>query len=68
MVKPTTNYSTVTSTGRDARILAHDLKLNKVVHEVPAHLYQVKNLSWNSQFLLSCSMDKTIKVWDEQLT
>ena len=60
--------TTLLSKGRDARILAHDLKLNKVVHEVPAHLYQVKNLSWNSQFLLSCSMDKTIKVWDEQLT
>ena len=55
------------STGRDAHILAHDLKLNKVVHRVPAHLYQAKNLSWNGQFLLSCSMDKTIKIWNDQM-
>lgn len=59
--------ATLVSTGRDAQILAHDLHLNKVVHRVPAHLYQAKNLSWNGQFLLSCSMDKTIKMWDDQL-
>jgi WD40 repeat protein len=58
---------TLVSTGRDAHIRAWDLKLNKEVYSVPAHNYQAKSLSFNGTFLLSSSMDKTIKVWSEEL-
>jgi len=59
--------NTLLSTGRDAHIIVHDLTIKKEVFRVPAHRYQVKHLSSNSQFILSCSMDKTIKVWDDRL-
>ena len=58
---------TLVSTGRDATIKAWDLTIGKAVHSVPAHEYQAKSLSWNSKLLLSSSMDKTIKIWNEQL-
>ncbi|MEY2924926.1 MAG: hypothetical protein RLZZ337_1474, partial [Bacteroidota bacterium] len=53
---------TLISTGRDALIKAWDLKINKEVHSVPAHMYQAKSLDYNGDLLLSSSMDKTIKV------
>ena len=59
--------NTLVSTGRDAMIRAWDLTLGKEVHSVPAHDYQAKSLSWNGQILLSSSMDKTIKLWSDQL-
>ncbi len=55
------------STGRDATIQAWDLTINKPVHAVPAHEYQVKSLSFNGEILLSSSMDKTIKLWNNKL-
>ncbi len=59
--------NTLVSTGRDAKIRAWDLTIGKEVHAVPAHEYQAKSLSWNGELLLSSSMDKTIKVWNDQL-
>ena len=59
--------NTLVSTGRDATIKAWDLTIGKAVHSVPAHEYQAKSLNWNGKFLLSSSMDKTIKVWNEEL-
>lgn len=58
---------TLVSTGRDAYIRAWDLKLHQEVFAVPAHNYQAKSLAYNGKFLLSSSMDKTIKVWNEEL-
>lgn len=58
---------TLISAGRDAHIKAWDLKINKEVHSVPAHNYQIKSLCYNGSFLLSSSMDKTIKIWDDKL-
>ncbi|MBR9861625.1 hypothetical protein GYB22_12950 [bacterium] len=55
------------SSGRDARIRLWDLKIFKEVAEVPAHMYQVKSLSYRNGLLLSSSMDKTIKVWNTDL-
>lgn len=59
--------NTIVSAGRDAHIKAWDLTINKEVFSVPAHLYQIKSLDFNGSFLLSSSMDKTIKIWDDQL-
>jgi WD40 repeat protein len=59
--------NTLASTGRDGMIRIWDLTINKEVHAVAAHEYQAKSLSYNGTNLLSSSMDKTIKVWDEKL-
>ncbi|NNJ54670.1 MAG: hypothetical protein HKP14_00985 [Bacteroidia bacterium] len=59
--------TTIVSGGRDAYIRAWDLTINKEVFAVPAHTYQIKSLSFNGQFLLSSSMDKTIKIWNPEL-
>lgn len=59
--------NTLVSTGRDAMIRAWDLTIGKEVHAVPAHDYQAKSLSYNGTILLSSSMDKTIKLWNESL-
>lgn len=59
--------NTLVSTGRDAIIQAWDLTINKPVHAVPAHDYQAKSLSFNGEILLSSSMDKTIKLWNNKL-
>ncbi|PCJ64670.1 MAG: hypothetical protein COA58_12325 [Bacteroidetes bacterium] len=59
--------NTLVSTGRDALIKAWDLSIGKEVHSVPAHEYQAKSLSWNGELLLSSSMDKTIKIWNNKL-
>lgn len=59
--------NTLVSTGRDATIRAWDLTIGKQVHSVPAHEYQAKSLSYNGKLLISSSMDKTIKLWNEEL-
>ena len=59
--------NTLVSTGRDALIKVWDLTINKEIHSVPAHLYQAKSLAFNGDLLLSSSMDKTIKVWNDKL-
>lgn len=55
------------STGRDARIRMWDARSYTELQEVPAHMYQAKSLSYNGNLLLSSSMDKTIKIWDDNL-
>ena len=30
-------------------------------------MYQAKSLSYHHGLILSCSMDKTIKIWDDEL-
>ena len=59
--------NTLVSTGRDAMIRVWDLTIGKEVHAVPAHEYQAKSLSYNGSILLSSSMDKTIKLWNDKL-
>ncbi|MFY0644841.1 MAG: hypothetical protein JXR19_10280 [Bacteroidia bacterium] len=55
------------SCGRDAHIKLWDIWSQKALVSVPAHTYQAKTLSFNSELLLSASMDKSIKVWDADL-
>jgi WD repeat-containing protein 61 len=59
--------NTLVSTGRDAIIRAWDLTIGKEVFSVAAHEYQAKSLSFNGNILISSSMDKTIKLWNDQL-
>lgn len=59
--------NTMVSTGRDALIKVWDLTIAKEVYSIPAHMYQAKSLSYNGEYLLSSSMDKTIKLWSNSL-
>jgi WD40 repeat protein len=54
------------SAGRDAMLIKTDITTGVIQYRVPAHTLQIKSLHLNSQknLLLSCSMDKTIKLWD----
>jgi centriolar protein POC1 len=59
------------STGRDALIRSWDLSSQSglPVSAVPAHLYAINDLIWMGEgpYLVSGSMDKSIKVWDRDL-
>ena len=58
---------TLVSTGRDAMIRAWDLTIGKEVYSVAAHEYQGKSVSYNGNILISSSMNKTIKLWNDKL-
>ena len=58
---------TLVSSGRDAMIRAWDLTIGKEVYSVAAHEYQAKSVSYNGNILISSSMDKTIKLWNDKL-
>ena len=58
---------TLVSTGRDAMIRAWDLTIGKEVYSVAAHEYQAKSVSYNGNILISSSMNKTIKLWNDKL-
>lgn len=55
------------SAARDAMIKKWDTKNNIVEKEVAAHLYQITSLAANDTFLISTSMDKSIKIWSHDL-
>lgn len=55
------------SGSRDARIKRWDvINEYKKVQEVPAHLYTINHMaeSPGGKHLITCSLDKTIKIWD----
>lgn len=55
------------SSGRDAMIKIWDKKTFQCIREVPAHNYQVTHLDILDGMLLSSSMDKSIRIWNDQL-
>ena len=58
---------TLISVGRDARIKFWSIKDDySLLHEIPAHLYAINELSLspNKKYFATCSIDKTIKIWD----
>ena len=57
------------SVGRDARIKFWSMDEDySLFHEIPAHLYAINDLSLspNKKYFATCSIDKTIKIWDTQ--
>lgn len=66
-MKYSSDYRTLISTGRDARLIIWDVtKSYKLQEDIVAHMYAINDIAYNSQGTLfaTCSMDKSIKVWD----
>lgn len=66
-VKYINNGQTLVSAGRDAHIMAWAIKHNyEQINDVPAHLYAINDILYleNHNLLATCSMDKSIKLWD----
>lgn len=55
------------SGGRDGRIVVSDSNFS-VIHRIPAHYQAIYGLVQLDDYWISCSMDKSIKVWDASLT
>ncbi len=55
------------SGGKDALLKVFDLSLNQTNKIIPAHNYAIYDIiHLNKSIILSCSRDKTIKVWDKK--
>jgi WD40 repeat protein len=55
------------SAGRDARLKFWDIDREfKPVEEIVAHMYTINHITFSPdcQHFVTCSMDKSIKVWD----
>lgn len=65
----TTDGNVLISGGRDAKLISWDVSnsYNKI-QEVNAHLFTINDIveSPNAKYLATCSMDKSIKIWDAQ--
>ena len=52
------------SGGRDGMLKSWDLNDGqRLLHEVPAHLYTINALTMAGKYLVSASRDKTVKIW-----
>ena len=57
------------SAGRDARLKFWDVDRDyELVEEIVAHMYTINHLTFSAdkQHFVTCSMDKSIKVWDSK--
>ena len=59
------NENFLVSGGRDAKIKVWN-NLHQIEHAIDAHWYTIHGLAFspNNQYLVSTSMDKTIRIWD----
>lgn len=61
------NENILYSGGKDALLKAFDISLNQTIKIIPAHNYAIYDIiQLNESTLVSCSRDKTIKVWDKK--
>ena len=61
------NENLLYSGGKDALLKAFDITLNQTIKIIPAHNYAIYDIiQLNKSVLVSCSRDKTIKVWDKK--
>jgi len=61
------NDQVLISTGRDARFKAWDVKNTySLIEQVIGHMYTINDISFSpdGKHFVTCSMDKTLKVWD----
>ena len=62
-----TNQNILYSGGKDALLKVFNLSLNHTNKIIPAHNYAIYDIiQLNKSIILSCSRDKTIKVWDKK--
>ncbi len=56
------------SGSRDAHIKAWELGTFELKHDVVAHMYAINHISYSrdGQHFVSCSMDKSVKIWDAE--
>jgi len=54
------------SAGKDANLFFWDVKEEKKILNIPAHMYAINDicLSPDHNYFATCSMDKSIKLWD----
>ena len=61
------NENILYSGGKDALLKAFDISLNQTIKVIPAHNYAIYDIiQLNESIIVSCSRDKTIKVWDKK--
>lgn len=58
------------SAGRDAHMKFWDSENYTLLENIVAHMYAINFLSFkdDGKYLVTCSMDKSIKVWDAKKT
>ncbi|KAJ5107953.1 hypothetical protein N7456_004628 [Penicillium angulare] len=64
---PTPEQDIVISGSSDRSVIAWRFSTGKMIHQITnAHTDSVLNLKFDNRFLVTCSKDRTVKVWNRQ--